>query len=146
MSAMPPTQQPTSSALAVFWTGDTAVADGKLEPAEAIVLAYDSSAQELDLYQPIALSKMTANQYARATTVLPAAELSDPAAVASFEATDYVQKIPIGQNVTAASFAMQNSSSTTTAKTFEFALSFSQSGQDLLQYGSVSLRAQVAPQ
>jgi hypothetical protein len=125
-----------------YWAVDdyNGVADEAPQLDEMAYIVHDPVAQILWLWQPIPLAQMNTTQLADAATTLTYAEFTNPAWITTFKSIS--SATPLGHNVSGATFAVDDLTSTSQRPMVEITLALNRAPQPTnTQYDAVMLRA-----
>jgi hypothetical protein len=125
-----------------YWAVDNynGVADEAPQLDEMAYIVHDPVAQTLWLWQPIPLAQMNTTQLADAATTLTNAEFTNASWVTTFKSIS--SATPLGHNVTGATFAVDDLTSTTQRPMVEITLALNRAPQPTAtQYNAIMLRA-----
>ena len=137
----------TNSTSVFYWANDdwdsggVSAGDESPELGEMNLIQYDSTTDTIWLYQPIAASAMSADQFSTACVPQTYADISGASEPALFLSTLFYTRIPLAHDVTSATFDAIGSDSASQRPLVEMNLTFAKDGQTITQYGTVTLRA-----
>lgn len=124
-----------------FWKNDAWTADGAVQIAELALIEHDPVTKRLYLYEALPATSMSADQQTRASIRVTWTDLVASGTPGTFKTYDFVQKKVLSEAVAGASFNVPTSGKPNLRPSFEFTLTVSRPGGDLLVYGTASLRS-----